>query len=126
MRRFFTMTAVAFLVAGCATYSDLKSSQPAAIHVVKGTPTKLVDCYIDRRMGDYEESYQKLEIGSTLRLVVRNVPLWGTPSLVYELDFTQLDHDLTRIELRDTVKPIVDLGGSNNKIVETVAGCGAA
>jgi hypothetical protein len=111
------------LLAGCATYADLKTSQPIATRVVKGQMAQLADCYVDKRMNGYIENYQRLELDGGLQLIVRDVPLWGPPSLLYQLSFSQADPEMTRIELRVGIKPVLNVFHANDTIIEMAAGC---
>jgi hypothetical protein len=122
--RVFGVAAILGL-AGCATYDGLKASEPVASQLVKGDPGHLADCYQDKRLADHVENYQKLELEGGLHLVVRDAPLWGSPNLLYELDFTPVDGGLTRVELRDATKSLFGEAEGNRKIIGLVESCAA-
>jgi hypothetical protein len=117
--------AAAALLAGCASYDDLKSSAPVRTVTINGEPGAIADCYIDKRMSGFIENYQKLNLGDTLQIVVRDAPLWGAPNLMYQLTLHEIDQHSTRIELRDAIKPLVDIGHADDDIIDTVTSCAA-
>lgn len=112
-------------LASCATYGDLKASNPVQTSIVMGHPAALADCYIAKRLDGYVENYQRLDLSGTLELVVRSEPELGTSILLYELSFTETAPGTTRVELRDAHKPLFDLGHSDQTVVDMVGSCGA-